>query len=673
VKKIKNLFFILFLSVFVDAKEIQNTESQVNIIFKKNEFKKENKKLDLRIKFNNAVLYLEQEKYFKAIQIFKITAKDLKIPSFLNIGIAYYKLNSTNNAYLYLKKLYDLKDLEKKDLYSYVSTSYYLYNITRDRKYISSLMNAIKNSRKEKITENVKLLLANAYIITKEYKKSIKLLKNIIEPNNLKLALLYLKTKNYTQSEIHLQKALTQTQNIQEINKILWFEVYMGLKTNNIAKIKVNIDKINERLDMFKLYPRMPIKIYFNPNKYTSKEYLVKSLDFDEKRKMDMLFYFTPFIFSDDKKIEDESTFAFVFKRQNSIKSLESMLEYNKFFSEIVQKDPITRAFELQKNLDNKFDAKDYEYYNLALAYTHIYSYKKAYKYFNKAYKLNKAHKLYNVLALVSAARADIKIKKTIKTQMLENLLSKDGEYKYIAKNIYKIIFDNKYELNDDLLNIETKSNTYYRFLKFIENKKANILTFESQLVKKDSKDPLVFLFRTLVKQEKESEYDYISRLQDYLPKHYNDYFLKGPYVITEYYIDILKAVGIFNKVDFRIQNDNTPTYLRTKALINLYDGYPVSSIKTIETIQEKYNLNDKNTFDLLIASYLSANDYSNASATLGMLQFELKDKDAEFLNGVQLLQSLKLNSAKLAFLNKYTGRLIDIKLEGLDEYIENL
>ena len=79
--------------------------------------------------------------------------------------------------------------------------------------------------------------------------------------NNLKLALLYLKVKKYTKSEIYFQKALKQTQNIKDINTILWFEIYMGLKTNNISKIKNNIEKIDKRLDLFRLYPRMPIKI----------------------------------------------------------------------------------------------------------------------------------------------------------------------------------------------------------------------------------------------------------------------------------------------------------------------------------------------------------------------------------------------------------------------------
>lgn len=143
--------------------------------------------------------------------------------------------------------------------------------------------------------------------------------------------------------------------------------------------------------------------------------------------------------------------------------------------------------------------------------------------------------------------------------------------------------------------------------------------------------------------------------------------------IVTQYYIDLLKAVGIFNRVRFNIKGDTTPTYLRTKALVMLYDGFPIRGIKILEKLQEDYNLNDKYTSNLLIASFLSANDYSNASATLGMLQFELKDNDAKFLNGVQLLQSMKLNSAKQSFTKQYKGFLIDFKMEGFDEFLESL
>jgi tetratricopeptide (TPR) repeat protein len=673
VKLLKKLFLIIIFFTNITFLYTQELESQPNVIFQNKYIKKKSKNIQIRINFNNAVLYLEQEKYIKAINIFKQTAKKIKIPSFLNIGIAYYKLKSFNNSYLYLKKLYDLKQLYKQDLYSYVSASYYLYQITNDRKYITSILKVIKNTQRQKIDESVKLLVVNTYIILKEYKKAIKVIRSLKEFNNFKLALLYIKAKDYSRSELYLQKALNNENDDEIINKLLWFQMFVALKTNNIGKIKSYIDKIDERLDIFKRYTRMPIKIFFNKNKYTSKQLFANINKFDINRKINILFYFAPFIFSDNQQIKLDSTFAFVLKDENKITSLSKMLEYNNIFIKIVKLDPILRVQKLQKMIDAKMNIYSYEYFNLALSYAHIYNYKKAYFYFNKAYILNKANKLYSSLTLVSAKKADIKIPQKDFSIIKENLQSQNGTNKYIGKYIYKIIFNNNYKLNNTYLNENTRNTTFFRALEFLEYYNDKDINKHDILLYKDIKDPLVFLFRTMMINKHENKYEYISRLQDYIPKNFNDYFIKGPLIITEYYIDILKALAIFDKSDFKITGDTTPTYQRTKALIDLYDGYSTLSIKSIEALQKRYKLYDRSTYNLLIASYLSANDYSNASATLSILQFELDDNDAKFLIALQLLNELKLSSANILFKKKYTGSLVDFKLEGLDEFLENL
>jgi tetratricopeptide (TPR) repeat protein len=135
---VKKLLFLCFLILPLVAKETQLYESGPNVIFHYDHLSKKEKEIALQVDFNNAVFYLEQDQYLKAIKLFKRTATILKVPSFLNIGIAYYKLNSINNAYLYLKKIYDIKEAANFDTYSYLSASYYLYQITKDRKYITT-------------------------------------------------------------------------------------------------------------------------------------------------------------------------------------------------------------------------------------------------------------------------------------------------------------------------------------------------------------------------------------------------------------------------------------------------------------------------------------------------------------------------------------------------------
>ncbi len=665
------VYILLFSNIY--AAKIIEYESQPNILKENKYIKKQLSLYESKTQFNIAVLYLEQEKYLKAISIFKKTANKLKVESFLNIGIAYYKLKSQNNAYLYLKKLYNLKNLNKQNIYAYISTCYYLYLITNDRKYLSDILGVLKDKSIRKQDENTRLLLVNTYIILKQYKKAIRVLRTLNEYNYLKLALLYIKVKEYDNAEVYLQKALNQTKDEKSTNDIIWFTIYNDLKTNSISKLKDHIDLVDDRLDEFRQYPRMDLRIYFNKDKYSSKDYFNMVNNFSIQRKIDMLFYFTPFIFADNKELKQDSIYAFILKDINGIEALNNMIEYNKNFTNIVKKDPIIRANELQKQIDKKEKIKSYEYYNLALSYAQIFDYKNAYKNFYKAYLLKKSNKLYSSLVLVSALRANIKLNKKEKTQIKDNLVNFKGQYVYFGHYIYKIFFSKNYKIEDEKISLKYKNSVFYRALHFIDNKNEKDSTLQEPLLLNDGKDPLVFLFRTIVKKENESEYTYVARLQDYLPKHYNDYFLKGPLIITEYYIDILKAVGIFNKVNFNIPNDNTPTYLRTKALINLYDGYPIQSIKILEDIKSKYNLNDKYTYNLLVASYLSAGDYVNASATLTMMEFELKDDNARFLNGIQLLQDLKLNSAKSSFRKPYTGRLIDFQLKGFDKYLEDL
>lgn len=679
-RKVKNIFsFIVSIFLFfiyinsAYAKENYIYESQPNVIFNYDKLTQKERSVALRVDFNNAVLYLEQKKYLNAIRLFKKTAKILKIPSFLNIGIAYYKLNSQNNSYLYLKKIYDLKEAAQEDVYSYISSSYYLYLITNDRKYITTILDVVKNIKKNKITEHVKRLVADTYIILKEYDKAIKTIKTMKEQDRIKLALLYIKTKEYPLSQINLQQAYEDTKNDTMMNQILWFQIFVDLKANDVVKLQDHIQTIQTRIKVFDTNRKMPLKIYFNDSKYTAEQYFNRVINFSVDRKIDMIFYFAPFIFIDNQQIQDDTNLGFVLKNQQNIDSLDMMIEYNRKFINIVKLDPIIRVNKLQKMVDEKYDTKSYEYYNLALCYAHIDDFSLAYKYFKKAYDLNHANKLYSAMTLISALRSDIKTNKIIEKKINHNLLSNSGTYQYLGKYIYKLIYNPKYTLDSRKLTDISKRSIFLRALYFLEHINQDGIKKDEPLLNADFKDPLVFLLQSLAKQKNESQYDYISRLQDTIPKTYNDYFLKGPLLITQYYIDVLKGLGIFNRVDFQIKNELSPTYLRTKALIQLYDGYPIQSIKILENLQKEYQLNDKYTSYLIIASFLSANDYSNASATLSMLQFELDDNDAKFLNGIQLLQSLKLNSARRSFKHKYKGFLIDFKLEGFDQFLESL
>ena len=130
-KKVLLIFILIFFSIKLFAKN-DIIESQPEILFKYNKLKKNQENFKLQIEFNKAILLLEKAEYTKAIKVLKETSEILKIPSFLNIGIAYYKLNQIENALLYLNNIFEYKESALSNTYEYISACYYLYQIKKD-------------------------------------------------------------------------------------------------------------------------------------------------------------------------------------------------------------------------------------------------------------------------------------------------------------------------------------------------------------------------------------------------------------------------------------------------------------------------------------------------------------------------------------------------------------
>ena len=93
----KILLVSIVLNCTLYAKQ-QVIESQPEIIFQFQKLKKTQENLSLQVDFNKAVLLLSKNQYKESIVILEKTAKVLPVPSYLNIGIAYFKLNSIDNC-----------------------------------------------------------------------------------------------------------------------------------------------------------------------------------------------------------------------------------------------------------------------------------------------------------------------------------------------------------------------------------------------------------------------------------------------------------------------------------------------------------------------------------------------------------------------------------------------
>lgn len=660
----KKVFFIFFIATSIlYSRDL--IESQPEIIFKFENIKKSHENLALQVEFNKAVLHLNRNEYDKAIELFLKTSKILQIPSFLNIGIAYYKKNSIDNAIIYLNKIYENENIAQRDSFSYMSACFYLYKITKDNKYLDTI---VRVARKDtNISNHSKRMLADTYVVLKDYEAALEVLNQIDFNVALKKALVNIKLKNHERAAVELNKAKDDTQNPNTLDKILWIEAFNFLKLNRIDSLKETLDLIHKKRLTFKANLELPLELYFSQNKFTSKEYLSSVLEFDENRKYDFLFYFAPFVFSDSQEIIYDSVKGFIYNQNENIVSLDSMLDYNTKFLNLVKDDPIIRVQKLKEIL--KTDTKSYIYYNLALSYAQIDDFHNAFTYFEKAYKLNPGNKLYLALYLVSA---DI-IGKGIKDKdYLENSMkSSSGLYVYFGKEIYRAFLNKEYSFSNKAENFE--NTIFYQALDFLESMKEKKKLINHPLLQEYIKDPFTLLIRLVQRKDKESDFEYYARMQDTIPLTLNNYFLEGPLVVTKYYIDILKSLGIFYKADLKIIGSKSPSYLRLKAIRDLHYNLPNETIKTLEYLQKEYELEDKYSMYLIVAALLEAGRYNDASIQISLIKSLLNDKDADFLTAVQLIQDLKIFSAKQFLKEPFKDSLIDFRLVGFDEFLESL
>lgn len=663
-KFFKKVFLILLLLTNISYSD-DIIESQPEILFKFENLKKTHENLALQVEFNKAVLHLNRNEYEKAIELFLKTSKILQIPSFLNIGIAYYKMNSIDNAIIYLNKIYENENIAQRDSFSYMSACFYLYKITKDNKYLDTI---VRVARKDKnISNHSKRMLADTYVILKDYEAALEVLNQINFNVALKKALLNIKIKNYERAAVELNKAKDETQNPNTLDKILWIEAFNFLKLNKLDDLKETLDLIHKKRLTFKANLELPLELYFNQNKFTSKEYLSSVLEFDEHRKYDFLFYFAPFVFSDSQEIIYDSVKGFIYNQSENIVSLDSMLDYNSKFLDLVKDDPIIRVQKLKEIL--KTDTKSYIYYNLALSYAQIDDFNNAFTYFEKAYKLNPGNKLYLSLYLVSANIIGKNIKD--KDYLENSMKSNSGLYVYFGKEIYRSFLNKEYSFINKPENFE--NTIFYQALDFLEAMKEKKKLINHPLLQEYIKDPFTLLIRLVQRKDKESDFEYYARMQDTIPLTLNNYFLEGPLVVTKYYIDILKSLGIFYKADLKIIGSKSPSYLRLKAIRDLHYNLPNETIKTLEYLQKEYELEDKYSMYLIVAALLEAGRYNDASIQISLIKSLLNDKDADFLTAVQLIQDLNIFSAKQFLKEPYKDSLIDFKLVGFDEFMESL
>ena len=265
-----------------------------------------------------------------------------------------------------------------------------------------------------------------------------------------------------------------------------------------------------------------------------------------------------------------------------------------------------------------------------------------------------------------------LKLKVRDKDYVETNIKSKDGLYNDFGKELYKLFINDTYQYKSKSASLY-QNTVFFKALDYMKHLNEGTATVDHELLDKYFKDPLTYLMRLVFRKTNESDFSYYSRLQDNIPLTLNNNFLDGPLIVTKYYIDLLKALGLLSKADLQMPNKNTPSYLRTKALKHLHFNESDETIKILEYLQDEYNMEDKYSMYLMVAALLESGRYNDASIQISLIKAILNDSGADFLTGVQLIQDLKISSAKLYIKEPYIDSLIDFKLIGFDKYLESL
>ena len=670
--KIVIIFFIL--NNFLYANII---ESQPQIIFELEKLEASNENLEIQVDFNKAVLHFRKGEYKDALRLFEKTSKVFEAPSLLNMGIIYYKQKDEKKAKEFFNKIYSKKTNLINQPYSFISSCYYLFEITKDDKYMLDLVTIFQNSKKlseynELITDIKDAILkelANRYLMIEDYENALGALNAMSYSLDLKKAMILIKLNNFQKASTILKKIREEEKNSEILNKVLWISAYSSLKQNNFEDAQEILDLINDRKKDFNVNIQMPLEIFFNKDLYSYKDYYKSIMKFDEDRMYDFIYYFAPFVFSDSKEIIYDSVKGFIYGKAQSVENLENMVEYNTKFIRLVKQDPIKRVNELKNII--KTDSKAYIYYNLALSYAQINDFTNAYKNFEKAYKLSPGNKLYSVMYLITANKISADIPEKQRAILDKNIKDSGGLYSYFAKELYKLFVNSTYNVVEASQSYE--KTVFYKAIDFLKKMNNNENLSNHQLLEDYERDPFIYLLKLVQKNKNEDEYRYAARVQDAVTLKYNNNFLDSSLITSKYYIDILRAFGVFSRVDFNIDGNNNPSYLVTKAYSDLYLSKPLNSIETLKRLKDEFGYENRFTMYLSTASFLESLRPEEASIQISLIKAFYKDKDTDFLTAIQLLQNMNISSAKQFLVNKYNNPYIDFRIVGFEEFMLSL
>jgi Tfp pilus assembly protein PilF len=617
-------------------------------------------KLQQILWFNKGVLELKNNQFNKAEYFFKKTLDYNKLPSILNIAIIKYKQKKYPEA-IKLFKLLSTSSTIDENLYIYLSANIYLFYITKSHKYlkkIKSNFSIIMDSN-----DRSKMILADTYIQLGHYKKAALIISQGKNIDYYKKAILEMINGNLEDAKKSLK--ILNEEVFEKKQKLLinWFLLYIDLKTGKLSNLSNMIETLDDNKDTYYPNDTFPISLEINPNRYSQSYYLnnLKKLSINDK--IDLVFYFSSYKFSDESQIEYTQANSFFLFDEKMLFNLTKMTGYNKNLINDVLKDPYILKQKLKKY---KFeDQKSYMHYNLGLICANLGEYKDALKQFNIAYNLKPGNKIYAVYTLLCAKRINKNFK--AKKELQGSISSSQDANAQKAQVLNNLLIKNKQVRKGQLYGID--DNPLGEFIEYLTCKgKAclDISFFD------DTEDPIKKLLYSVVAYQNRSNLALVSAIQDNLVK---EDLSKFPLIIHRLYAKYLKAVGLDLRFKDFIIKSNDLLQSEINYLYTMYQGKNDSKINKIfldNTIN--HDMMGKETLYAATAAILqSSEEDEEAFINISMINNLYKDNNSDFLIGIRYLKSKDFNKALDRFKKPYTHEYIDFEISGLKKLIKEL
>jgi hypothetical protein len=618
-------------------------------------------KLEQSLWFNKGVLELKNKNYKEAIYIFNQTKKVNKLPSLLNIAIARLNQKKESLAYKLFLEL-SKPSIKDQDLYVYLSANMYIYKITKDKKYLNIILNEYEfifdSSDRERI------VLVDTLIELGDYKKAEYIIDRNEDINFYKKAILALVNNNFDDAIFYLNETLAITYDKNRKLEIRWFLTYIDLKLNNISDIESDIDHIQRlKIDRY-INDKYPLNLFVNTNKFDMYYYLKQITKLDLKTKIDLLFYFTSYKFSDEAQIQYSITDSFFLLKKEMINNLTNMTQYNKLLLKLVQGDPYMMRYGLE---NFKYDEKkSYMYFNLALSHARIGEYKDAMQQFQIALNLNPGNRLYALYVLLSAKQINktLRSHKALKVQLNQSY----GENARKAKILNKLLLTKSDLTHTDFDGIaDDRIGEYIEYLYCIDTKDdcRDLLFFENR------SDPIKdMLYLSL--NNNQSQYKFISNIQDNIK--ISDKIYLQPTLISDMYIKYLKSVGLQSRINNIKSTRYTPLAVKLNTIIDIYNNSTLNNLSEYINVSEKYNMHGKDELFLQASALLLTNNNDeDAYIVFSYMNTIYKDNESSFLIGLRYLKANQFEKA-LEYLDvPFNHEYIDFRIEGLDKLLKEI